>query len=108
VFERTLGTPRMNPEGKNALIDLAELSRAGEHATAVYEDRQSERFGVLASQDFGCELGAAIKRQWGRYGEMFCNTSITEAGNFCRARREPIAFGFHRDLCQRVDRIYAA
>ena len=52
VFKRASTQMAVNPKRKDPLIGSPELSGAGEHAAAVHEDRQTERFAVLQRQRF--------------------------------------------------------
>src|SRR6478672_3210135 len=49
------------PPGEDALIDLAHLPRAGDHAAAVGHRPQPEGVGVLLDQQLGGELGRAVE-----------------------------------------------
>src|SRR6266403_1186505 len=54
--------PGINPERKDTLLGMAELSGAREHAATIDPDRKLKRLAVLLGDAFGGELGGAIKR----------------------------------------------
>src|SRR5215831_5194191 len=100
----------MDPERKNALIDLAELPGAGQHAAAVDEHRHAKCLGVLAGQNLRRSLRTAVERQR-RFGrKIFGNAAAAETGDLfpVSLRLEPIALWPDWNCRQFADRIDAA
>ena len=52
---------RVDPIGKNSLINFAELAGAREHAAAIDEDRQIKSGPVLQRQKFRGAFGSAVQ-----------------------------------------------
>ena len=52
VAQTQLGTPRVNPERKNALLRGPELTLPRNHPAAVNPDRKAERSAIFQGQYF--------------------------------------------------------
>src|SRR5262249_23199145 len=71
VFQRPLPFARVKPEAENALVCFPKLPCSGEDAASVYENRQIKGQAVFAADDFRCQFGTSIKRQWRLCGKLF-------------------------------------
>jgi hypothetical protein len=81
VLERPPEVVREQPVGEDALVDLAHLPRAGDHAEAVHDRREAERRRVLLDQMLGRELRRPVERARAVERERLGDTLRRQPGN---------------------------
>ena len=62
VAQRAARVVREQPVREDALVDLAHLPRAGDHAAAIDHGPDAERVGVLANEQLGREFRRSVER----------------------------------------------
>ena len=109
VFQRTRSAPRVDPKRKNALVGFAKLSPAGKDSAAIDPDGEAVGVAVFEREPFGAELRAAVETDRWRCGELLSDSAARPARSGCGGwQLEAGRSFFHRQACQRGNRIDAA
>ena len=85
VAERVAEVVGEHPVGEDALVDLAHLPGAGDHAAAVDHRRHPEAGPVLLDQQLGGELGGAVEGAGAVERELLGDPGRRDPGTACSA-----------------------
>ena len=109
VGERAAEEVAEQPPGEDALVDLAHLPGAGDHAAAVDHRAQAEGVGVLLDQQLGGELGRPVEGARAGQREVLGDPRRPGAGDGLLGGQLEAGLGLlQRQLELRGDRVDAA